>query len=382
MNRITKDTVKILHCGDIHLDSPFSRLDLERSEIRQNELRGTFTSMMLYARTQGADLVLIAGDLFESGFASKKTVAIITEQFAGMPDCKFVISPGNHDPYTAGSVYATCKFPDNVYIFDSEELSCFTFDDIGADIYGWAFTSPSYYRSPLMGKRSDDTGRLKLLCAHCDITSPISKYCPLTVKDLTDFGFDYAALGHVHTASGIERSGNTYYGYSGCPEGRSFDEPGMGGAYFVTVSRGDGEPDINVNRVKFSRRRYETERIDITGAADLVEARAKLSARISEKKYGSETILRAIFEGSVAPSLSGIESLAAQFENLFMLEVIDKTLPVFDGGKLAQDMTVRGELYRYLLPVLSEGSAREREVASMALRYGLAALDGINITDF
>ncbi len=376
--------LKVLHCADIHLDSPFSGLDIERSEIRQNELRGTFTSMMLYAKTQKADLVLIAGDLFESGFASKKTVSIITEQFAKMPECKFVISPGNHDPYLEGSVYDTCTFPENVYIFDSEELSCFTFEDIGVDVYGWAFTSASLMHSPLANKRADDTGRLKLLCAHCDITSPISKYGPVTVKDIAEFGLDYAALGQVHRTDGIEKIGETYYGYSGCPEGRSFDEPGIGGAYFLTVKR-DSEADnadFDINRVKFSRRRYETEQIDITGTADLNEVEKKLVKRISERKYGADTILRVQFTGTVSPDLSRIESLKNDLHGLFMLEVEDKTLPLFDDVHLSEDMTVRGELYRYLLPILKEGDVREREVASMALKYGLAALERLNITDF
>ncbi|NLK39378.1 MAG: hypothetical protein GX303_03900, partial [Clostridiales bacterium] len=206
---------------------------------------------------------------------------------------------------------------------------------------------------PLVGRRSDDTGRIRLLCAHADLNSPVSRYCPLSVKDLTDFGLDYAALGHVHVTTGIDRSGDTYYGYSGCPEGRSFDEPGVGGAYFVTIQSEEGKRDIKVNRVSFSRRRYETERIDLSGVSLLEEAAARLSARINQKKYGKNTLLRAIFEGVVSPDFGGLERLSEQFDdNLFMLEVIDRTLPIFDGARLSGDMTVRGEIYRYLLPLM------------------------------
>ena len=38
--------MKILHSGDLHLDTPFSFLDERQAEIRKNELRAAFTSMM------------------------------------------------------------------------------------------------------------------------------------------------------------------------------------------------------------------------------------------------------------------------------------------------------------------------------------------------
>ena len=56
---------KILHIADVHLDSPFSLLDPQKSQARRNELRGTFTSAMMYAKMEKYDIVIIAGDLFD-----------------------------------------------------------------------------------------------------------------------------------------------------------------------------------------------------------------------------------------------------------------------------------------------------------------------------
>ena len=149
--------VRVFHTGDVHLDSPFSRLDSEQGEIRRRELRGVFTSMMLYARTQKADIVLISGDLFDVRYAGEDTVDLIIREFSKAPDCRFVICAGNHDPYTAKSVYKLKSFPDNVYIFDSPQLSLFRFDDIGADVYGWSFVSDSMYENPLSGQRAEQS---------------------------------------------------------------------------------------------------------------------------------------------------------------------------------------------------------------------------------
>ena len=54
--------LKILHTGDVHLDSPFSGLDPTSAEVRRNELRAAFTSMFHYARTEKVDMILIGPD--------------------------------------------------------------------------------------------------------------------------------------------------------------------------------------------------------------------------------------------------------------------------------------------------------------------------------
>lgn len=141
--------LKILHTGDIHLDSPFSGLDARRSEIRRAELRSTFSSLMTYVRDNSIDLLLITGDFFDTGFVTKETVSIVLREFSRVPDCKIVISPGNHDPYTPDSVYAKVKFPENVYIFKSSEQTSFSFPELGCEVYGYAFTGETMRKSPL-----------------------------------------------------------------------------------------------------------------------------------------------------------------------------------------------------------------------------------------
>ena len=74
--------MKILHTGDIHLDSAFSRPDSVGASSRRDELRKTFTRMMRYARENGIDMILIAGDLFEDSFISRETIAMMIREFS------------------------------------------------------------------------------------------------------------------------------------------------------------------------------------------------------------------------------------------------------------------------------------------------------------
>jgi len=381
MENSGKRTIRILHSGDIHLDTPFSSFDIRRSEIRKQELRAVFTSMMLYIRTYNIDIALLCGDLFDDGCATGETVELMIREFKKNSGCEFVISPGNHDPYTPTSVYAMKKFPENVHIFKSEALEKITLENKNADVYGWAFTSEGYTENPLAGKKAEETGRIKLLCCHCDTRSAVSRYCPVSEGDIVSFGADYAAMGHVHKTAGLKNANGRYYGYCGCPEGRSFDETGECGAFFAEITQSGGAVSVKPSKIGFSRRRYEVEKIDVTGALSKEEIKAAIEARISERKYGEETILRVILTGDVATDAAGVTFPDGSFPMLFMAEVKDATSPTFDGERLEGDLTLRGALYRTLLPMLRSPDPEVRENASLALRYGLSALSGNSVSD-
>ena len=135
--------VRIIHTGDIHLDSPFSGLDVKRAEIRKNELRAAFVTMMSYAKKNAVDIVLIAGDLFDSEYVTRETVALIVREAKNCP-AEIFIAAGNHDPISETSVYVKEGiFPENVHIFSGEELEKVSLDRLGVDVYGYSFCSKS-----------------------------------------------------------------------------------------------------------------------------------------------------------------------------------------------------------------------------------------------
>ena len=370
-----KTSIKLLHCADIHLDSPFASCDAETASRRRGELRGTFLSLLSYARQKEIDLVLIAGDLFDRPYITPELTDMLRREFAAMPKCRFVISPGNHDPYTADSPYARVDFSENVLIFRDFSLDCFHLDDLGVDIYGYAFTQPNHDYSPLKGFRVENPDRLNLLCAHGDLLSGASQSCPLKPEEFSAAGFDYAALGHIHNTDGIHRINDTLYGYSGCPEGRDFGECGYKGAIFATLTKEDGRLSSDVHGLRFSRRRYEIADIDLTGVTTADEAYDRIISSV-KKTYGSDTSLRIVLSGSVGMNVSLNEAYLREKLStlLYTLEVQNLTVPLFDYELLQNDPTIRGEFFRRLLPDLQSEDAQKRRTASLALRYGLAAL--------
>ena len=132
--------VKVFHCADIHLDSPFSLYSPREAEKRRTELRAAFTSALMYAREKKADIFIISGDLFDSEYVTRDTRELLVREFAKCGDMKIFISPGNHDPFVEGGLYSAA-FPENVKIFTSEKLSSFYFSKNNVCIHGYAFTS-------------------------------------------------------------------------------------------------------------------------------------------------------------------------------------------------------------------------------------------------
>jgi len=373
---------KIIHTADVHLDAPFSLLDVQKSQIRKNELRDTFASIILLAKSEKADLVLIAGDLFDSGFVTKETMSLLVSLFSSAPECRFVIAPGNHDYMWGRSPYKKEGFPSNVYIFDQEHLSCFSFPEIGADVYGYAFASDSYTENPLAEKVVLDRSKVNILVAHADVAGR-SKYCPISISDIAKSGFDYIALGHIHQGGKINTAGTTYYAYSGCPEGRSFDECGAKGVIIAELSKNTGKLSASFSNKRTGKRRFEKISVDITGVTDREMLLSRIKTAVEKEGYGPDVLLRVRLTGRISPEITlSPEKLEANAVGVFYLEVEDASLPLLNYEELKNDISIRGAFFRELLPLLENGNEEERRTAADALRYGLAALDGNDIVDF
>jgi DNA repair exonuclease SbcCD nuclease subunit len=365
--------IKIFHTGDAHLDSAFFRLSPSERESAREHQRKIFKKMIEHVRGGGYSLVLISGDLFDTPCVSSETEKCVIEGFASL-DCPVVIAPGNHDYYLGTSLYSSDKLPENVYIFNSEDIQCFEFEELGFRVCGYAFMRNSYSKNPLADFELPHFAGTTLLCAHAELGAPISKYAPMRESDIESAKITYAALGHVHKTSEPIRRGGTLISYCSFPEGRAFDEDGEGGALCVTVSEGEA----SVERVSFAERIYRTERLDVSGAQDGDEILMRIKEHLDIKGYGKESALRLILCGALPEQLiPDVRVAEATFcERLFLLEVADSTYPSFSTSQLENDYTLRGELYRVLKPLLESEDEEERRAAAEALRRALRAIDG------
>lgn len=371
--------IKIFHIADLHLDSPFSGGDIRRSEAGRNRLRQVFRRMMKHIRETGYDIVLIAGDLYDCGFVTEETAEMIRSELGSLP-CPVVISPGNHDPYGKGSLYSSSGFSDNVHIFKEEKPTKFDFDNIGVSVWGYAFNETVYKENPIKDIETDRRN-INILCAHGEIGAPLSPYAPMTYGDIEQAGFIYAALGHIHKAPAIFRSTSCTCAYSGFAEGRAFDEIGKGSALSVSIFETGENSEVKIEPLSFSSYSFEILPVNVYLHQNDAEIAASVSLAISEKGYGKNNAVRVNLEGFLdsgyTPSLSAIARKCK--DEVDYLEIKDNTLPLGDDSLLS-DMTLRGEFYRIMREKIENGE--RGDIAATAMRIGLAALEGRDISAF
>jgi DNA repair protein SbcD/Mre11 len=369
---------RIFHCADIHLDSPFSLVNPKEAERRRTELRAAFTSALMFAKQQKIELFFISGDLFDCDYVTRDTKEMLVNEFSKLPECRFFISPGNHDPYNDASPYKTIQFPSNVHIY-GEERECVAIDDLGVDVYGIGFGSYIYKSSPVAGFKIKNKERINILVCHGEIGNPLSTNGPITKNEIAASGFDYIALGHVHKPSGLLSENGVYYAYPGCIEGRGFDEPGYKGALYGIVEKGKVQLSSHI----FSKRRYEIINIDIDGAANKIQALEMIRAKV--RSFTDDTALRIILTGRVSEGFVIVENeIGKGREFPYYIEIKDQTTVVQEFGELEKSSTLKGVFYRNMNEYMARQapSSEEYFTALQALKYGLSALDDRNVIDF
>ena len=366
--------MKIMHLADFHLDSAFSGFSKEAADKKRADLRDVFVKAMQIAKQNEVKLILISGDLFDTPFCSSLTRKTVFDAMRGV-DCPIVIAPGNHDYYNKNGTYADKSLPENVFVFNSNELGRFDFDELGISVVGYAFTSDRFEEHPLANEVPLSSETVNILCAHTEIGTAYLRYAPMSFSSIANHGFVYAALGHIHNPGEPLRIDNSLIAYSGFAQGRSFDELGDGGAYIVDIDI--ESKNATLERIKLSSMRYIIEKIDVTSLDTDEDIAKKIEDVITEKGYGEETALRIILTGAI-PSYYAINEAAITTNlasSLALLQVKNETVANFDLAELESDMTVRGEVYRLLLPLLNSEDEKERQKGALALKFALASLD-------
>ena len=353
--------LKIVHAADLHLDSPFAGLSPEQAALRREEQRALLDRLADLANGEGADLVLLAGDLLDGDRVYRDTAEALARAL-GRIRARVFIAPGNHDPYNAASPYALPIWPDNVHIFTSPQPQDIFLPDLGCTVYGAAFTSPQSSPSPLEGfsARAD---HINLMVLHGNVAG--RDYAPIAPADIAASGLDYLALGHIHQGSGLQQAGPTFWAYPGCPEGRGFDETGNKGALVLEVEKGS----VRAHFHSLCLRRYEILEVSLTGSSSPAEAvLAALPAHTDRDIYR----IRLTGEFAMdADTLTRMEqALAPHFH---ALDLLDHTRMPRDLWARAGEDSLTGLFLRTMAPLCQEQP--EDQTLQLATRFGLAALE-------
>lgn len=367
-----------------------------RSRQRKAEILQSFLRIVEYCRDEEVDILLIAGDLFDSENVEEAAVQQIKDAFSTIPATDIYIAPGNHDPYTITSPYRQDGWSGNVTIFGGTPRVIEN-KEKGYRIWGCGFESCYVTDRLLMGVRlpKDELINIGILHGQLVGKSGKSEYNAITDEDIEKSGIDYLALGHVHKQTRVQRIGDTLYAYSGTIEGQGFDEDGIKGFYTGELSKPLlGRHELITEYVSTSRRRYYHVNVDVSGATDRAEVvdricRAALSVTeddaftvlLSENRV-EDNLYKITLIGDIGEEAAvSVEELSAQLSGkFFYIKMRDNTRLLLDYEELAKENSLKGMYTARMLDGIraqeQAGNEKGARLYRKALELGIRAFDG------
>ncbi len=364
--------MKLLHCADIHLGSKInSKLPPQKAAERRIELRLAFNKMINYAKTSGIKAILIAGDAFDSDRPLKTDKEFFYDAVKACSDIDFFYLRGNHDKFESfedGSVKNLKTF--------GEEWTTYEYGFVTISGVEFAKNNTTSIYSSAVFRRD----RFNVVMLHGQIADTVQSG-NVVLNALKDKNVNYLALGHVHSFS-HGKFGDATYAYSGCLEGRGFDETGEKGFIVLDVLTAAREKDGDFGRYGFSFefvrnsiRVIKEKSIDISTADGTFAAMNIISAELEKdgEFAAPENALRLNLIGEcdfdVLTAAREIEKdLSLKF---FFAEVKNKTTDKLNLDEFLNDPSIKGEFVRKVLDS-DLSSERKNEV----IKIGLKAIDG------
>ena len=146
----------------------------------------------------------------------------------------------------------------------------------------------------------------------------MSVYIPL----LKNKNIDYLALGHYHSFSEGEIDERGKYLYSGCLDGRGFDETGTKGFILLEIDGKDAEYQF----INFSSRELFEFNYNLSNDADWISAKNSIIEQLN-KNYKQSDLIKVVIKGERSADFEvDKEGLDKRLnEQFFFAKVYDET---------------------------------------------------------
>ena len=196
--------ISFIHAADIHLDSPLKGLErYENAPVERirGATRRAFTRLIDLAIAKAVDFVLISGDLYDGDWRDYNTGLFLVQQLRRLRDSRipvFLIA-GNHD--AANKMTRSLPLPENVHFLDHNRPQTVHLEELGVAIHGQSFAKAAITENLAAAYPSPVRGYVNIGLLHTAMNGAVGHepYAPCTLDELRSHGYDYWALGHVHT---------------------------------------------------------------------------------------------------------------------------------------------------------------------------------------
>ncbi len=370
--------LRLLHTADVHLGARHADLGEQASAQRERQFKA-FSATVDLAIAEKVDIVLIAGDLFDSNTQPRRTVDRVASQLERLAGAKIrtVIIPGTHDAYDRSSIYRAHDFkalagsaPDDdlvtVLTPEQPEVHLRACDVI---VFATIFATKRAPRSPLAGLSvaADRRATWRVGMVHGAIAiagRTDGDDVVFTREEIAATGLDYLALGHWHSAQQA-KAGGVAFAYAGAPEPVALDQDRAGKVLLVTLDEAAGVKSVKIEEREVGRTRFEKLELDAATVRSQPELARQLTARASP-----DLILDVRLVGVRPDELDiNTDELEGQLRSSFLkVRVRDGSMPALTAGALPSAETIVGAFIRDVEARIAALEAEERAVEAAELR--------------
>lgn len=235
--------MKFLHIADVHLDSPFLGLSFLPSELFcqiKNAIQLSFEKAVNFAIDNDVDLVLLAGDTFDSIHPTPQSKIFFANQIKRLVyrQIQVVMVLGNHD-YSQIDDLLLNESPYFKIIGSNEQIEQVDFmtkSQYKYRVVGFSYQHNHITEDIIAKYPPKSTSVYTIGLAHAGMKQSSvdqNNYAPFTLNEVKNLNYDYFALGHIHLRQVLSQE--PWIVYSGNLQGRHVNEKDAKGFYFGQV---------------------------------------------------------------------------------------------------------------------------------------------------
>lgn len=361
----------LVHAADLHLDSPLSGVPRPRGPWAELVRDASFLALdevCDLARRERADLVVLAGDLFDSSTRSLRARLRLRQRLGALAEegIPSFLAFGNHDP--APLWEGLGPWPEGVHAFPAEAVEAVELAPEGGPrvtVYGRSHPGDGVTENLAAGFRRGEAPGLHVAVLHAHVGGRPGHqpYAPCALADLVAAGMDYWALGHVH-AREVLREADPCVVYPGNTQGRHLGEAGPRGCALVRLREG-ATPEVEWRETAAAR--FEEVEVELgPEVVDLVGLAGRLRAGLAAAGQGAGVPVAARVTLTGATELDATLRAAGELDELVEELAEDEGQVALAGLRLATRPVGGSRLERDLADELEALCAQARDPEVLA----------------
>lgn len=366
--------MKIVHTSDIRLGASFVGLKLAGDKIRA-ALKSVFCDIVEFCRNEKADMLVIAGNLFDSVDISNNLQNFAARQLASLAPMPVVVIPGNRDwanDMAFWRIFLASEPAGNIHVQLDKKRPYVVLPGLDCTVYGAPTAAEDDFLELIKNVGVLQNSKYHVLIGSLAKTNFLNE---LSDQFRAMLGrFDYIALGGK-TSFNDYAMPDIRMIHSGSPERLSFEDDRAG---FIVEIDIVAPKTIQFRQIPIGRLDWKC----ITYEAKEIANNNDLFTRL-KTQASPNTLLRlklkglALFEAGLEP-----DYVYGLLENDFLyLDIVDEMIVFPDNVSEVKvaEKTLLGQYLRFMTAKLKQANAQEKMRLEKSIKIGYSLLAGQKI---